>query len=206
MSYKKAKTPKPKEKNTGASRSRTRRKRSRMSARQWGIIAVMLLALIGLILPNFPGKPKPRPDISKVVTQPPVVEPVFQKEGELSFKSAETGEELAKIDIEIADDESQQMMGLMYRKSMDENKGMLFLFDKNDPTTGFWMKNTYISLDIIFADENKKIITIYENTEPLSERSLPPAKPAVYVVEVVAGFVKKHGIKEGDIFDFKTVR
>lgn len=205
MAYKKAKTQKSIDKS-GTAKKKTSRRRSKMTAGQWGIIAVMILGLIGLIIPNLPKSAKPRPDLSKVNTTPPVVEPQFQKEGILSFKSGETGEPITEIDIEIADDESQRMSGLMHRKSMDENHGMLFLFDKNDPTTGFWMKNTHIPLDIIFTNEDKEIITIYENTTPMSTTSLPPKEPALYVIEVVAGFCEKYGIKEGDIFDFESVR
>lgn len=178
-----------------------------MTRGQWGIIIVMAIALIGLIIPNLPktGGDNPRPDLTEIET-PTIPEPQFQKEGELSFKSAETGEEISKLDIEIADDESQKTTGLMHRKSMDENRAMLFVFDPNDPTDGFWMKNTHISLDIIFTNENKEIITIHENTEPLSEVSLRPSEPAIYVIETVAGYCKKYGIKVGDVFDFQTVR
>jgi uncharacterized membrane protein (UPF0127 family) len=206
MSYKKAKTKKSVEKANELKKNRTRRRKSKMTTGQWAIIAVMILGLIGLVIPNLPSKPKPRPDISSANTTPAIVEPVFQKEGELSFIRGENGAQITKIEIEIADDESQRMSGLMHRKSMDENQGMLFMFDKNDPTTGFWMKNTHISLDIIFTNENKEIITIHQNTEPFSERSLPPTEPALYVIEVVAGYCKKNGIKVGDIFDFEVVR
>ena len=205
MAYKKAKTKKSIEKTTEGKKNTSRKRKSKMTAGQWGIIAVMILGLIGLVIPNLPKSSKPRPVLTETTKTNMIVEPQFQKEGELSFKNAD-GEEISKIDIEIADDESQRMSGLMHRKSMDENKGMLFLFDKNDPTTGFWMKNTHISLDIIFTNENKEIITIHENAEPFSERSLPPTEPAIYVIETVAGYCQKHGIKVGDVFDFETVR
>ncbi len=206
MAYKKAKTKKSLEKAAESKKNTPRRRRSKMSAGQWGIIAVMILGLIGLVIPNLPKKSKPRPDLTKVETAPPVVEPVFQKEGELSFISGETGEAITNIDIEIADDDQTKITGLMYRKSMEENTGMLFIFDKSDPTLGFWMKNTHIPLDIIFTNENKEIITIHKNAQPMSETSLRPREPGVYVIEVVAGFCDKYGIKEGDRFDFQTVR
>ena len=65
------------------------------------------------------------------------------------------------------------------------------------------MRNTIIPLDIIFVNSKKKIIKIHKKTEPFSERSLPSFKPALYVVEVNAGFTDKFGIKEGDHIDWR---
>jgi uncharacterized membrane protein (UPF0127 family) len=64
------------------------------------------------------------------------------------------------------------------------------------------MKNTIMSLDIIFVNENKEIIKIHKNTKPYSEESLPSVKPSIYVVEVIAGFCEKYGVKEGDKIEF----
>ncbi len=128
-------------------------------------------------------------------------EPQFKKQGELKFLSSNGKKELRKIDLEFADKDSARMMGLMYRKSMEDTKGMIFIFEKPD-LHSFWMKNTYISLDIIYVDDNKEIVKIYKNTEKLSTKSLPTNKPALYVVEVIAGFCDKYGVKEGDKIEF----
>jgi len=93
------------------------------------------------------------------------------------------------------------MMGLMFRKSMEDTKGMLFIFDKTDMHS-FWMKNTIMSLDILFVNEDKEIVKIHKNTKPYSTESLPSGKPAIYVVEVIAGFTDKYGVKEGDKIEF----
>lgn len=123
--------------------------------------------------------------------------PKFLKEGELSFLNKE-GKEIKKIDIEIADDEQQRAQGLMYRTSMEDAQGMLFKFDKSEPQS-FWMHNTYISLDIIYVNENKEIVKICKNAEPLNEnQNLNSEKNAQYVVEVVGGFSDKYGVAEGD--------
>lgn len=204
MAYKKAKTKKSLEKDT-ARKNSPKRGGKKMTAGQWGIIAVMILGLIGLVIPNLPKKSNPRPELKDIATLP-AVEPVFQKEGILTFNDGATGDAITNIDIEIADDEAQKITGLMYRKSMEENHGMLFIFDKSQPTQGFWMKNTYISIDIIFTNAEKEILTIHKNAEPMSEVSLRPKEPAIYVIEVVAGFCDKYGVKEGDTFDFETVR
>lgn len=128
-------------------------------------------------------------------------EPPFVKQGELEFLKKDTKNVISKIEIEIADDEAKTQQGLMYRKSMAENRGMLFIFPK-PATHAFWMKNTLISLDIIFLDENKKIIKIHKNTTPLSLKDLPSGGLTLYTVEVNAGYTDKYGISEGDLVNF----
>lgn len=130
-----------------------------------------------------------------------VKEPQFVKQGELEFLKKDTKKVISKIDIEIADDDAKTQQGLMYRKSMEENRGMLFIFKKASAHS-FWMKNTLISLDIIFTDENSKIIKIHKNTTPLSTKDLPSGAPTLYVVEVIAGYTDKFGINEGDFINF----
>jgi uncharacterized membrane protein (UPF0127 family) len=120
----------------------------------------------------------------------------FIKEGELTFSDS-TGNQKIKIDIEIADDEYQRQLGLMNRQSMDELNGMLFIFPE-ERFQSFWMLNTLFSLDMLFINSNKEIVTIHKNTKPLSEQSYPSSKPAQYVLEVNAGFCDRHNIKEGD--------
>lgn len=125
----------------------------------------------------------------------------FTKEGELEFIDADD-ELITKIDIEIADDDLQTQRGLMYRRSMRQNRGMLFIFPDSQERS-FWMKNTLLSLDIIYLDENKEIVSISENAPPKSEQSIWSEKPAKYVVEVNAGFVSQFQIKVGDRISFK---
>lgn len=86
----------------------------------------------------------------------------------------------------------------MYRRSMADTQGMLFKFDKAEPQS-FWMHNTYISLDIIYVNENKEIVKICKNAEPLKEnQNLNSEKNAQYVIEVIGGFSDKFGVAEGD--------
>ena len=128
-------------------------------------------------------------------------EPQFIKEGELTFLNKTDKKSIIKIDIEIADNVLEREKGLMYRRSMPDTAGMLFIFEKSKPVS-FWMRNTYIPLDIIFADENKQIVTIQKNTKPLSYESIPSYRKSMYVVEVNAGFCEKYGIKVGDYIKF----
>lgn len=134
--------------------------------------------------------------ISKPVEYP------FVKEGELSFWQATGETELAKIDIELAKTEQERTQGLMFRRSMPDSIGMLFIFDREMPQS-FWMKNTYIPLDILYINSQHQIVSIYRNTVPLSEESLPSAAPALYVLEVIGGFCTEHGINEGDYITFQ---
>ncbi|GBD89252.1 hypothetical protein BMS3Abin03_03202 [bacterium BMS3Abin03] len=120
----------------------------------------------------------------------------FTKEGELTFTDS-LGNVKAKIDLEIADNDFDRQLGLMSRKSMKENQGMLFIFPFERPQS-FWMRNTLISLDMIFVNKNRQIVTIHKNTKVLSDQSYPSSKPAMYVVEVNAGFTDKYNIVVGD--------
>jgi hypothetical protein len=128
-------------------------------------------------------------------------DPQFIKEGELIFLEHNGKKRITKIDIEIADTDYERTRGLMYRHSLPENAGMLFIFDRSEPRS-FWMRNTYIPLDIIFADEKKQIIQIYRKTTPLSYTAMQSKKNAKYVVEVNAGFSDNHGIAVGDRIRF----
>ncbi len=85
----------------------------------------------------------------------------------------------------------------MYRKELPEGRGMLFDF-KREQEVGFWMKNTYIPLDMIFIRADGTIRRIAANTEPLSERMVPAGGPVRYVLEVIGGTARKLGIEPGD--------
>jgi uncharacterized protein len=127
--------------------------------------------------------------------------PRFTKEGELMFLERKTNKRIITIDIEIADNDYERTQGLMHRHSLPHNAGMLFIFERPDPRS-FWMRNTYIPLDIIFADGKKQIVNIREKTEPLSYKAILSNKDAQYVVEVNAGFCDKYKIRVGDRIRF----
>lgn len=131
-----------------------------------------------------------------------IKEPEFKKEGELEFLKKDGKTQIKKIDVELAENDEERMQGMMYRKSMDDEKGMLFIFQREEPQS-FWMKNTIIPLDIMYVNSKKEIVKIHKNTTPFSESSLPSEKPATYVVEVSGGFTDRYGVKEGDIISFE---
>lgn len=99
--------------------------------------------------------------------------------------------------VDIADDAAEQRRGLMYRREMAEEAGMLFLYDEEAPLS-YWMRNTYIPLDIIYIDRAGRIVSIAKDTTPLSERSIPSAGPAIAVLEINAGLSDRFGFADGD--------
>jgi uncharacterized membrane protein (UPF0127 family) len=99
--------------------------------------------------------------------------------------------------VEIADDPVEMMRGLMYRLNMDNEEGMLFIYPDEAIRT-FWMRNTYISLDIIFIKADGTIDSIAEHTTPLSERIIPSEGPSRFVLEINAGQSDALGIEPGD--------
>jgi len=110
-----------------------------------------------------------------------------------------------KIEAQLAQTVLQQTKGLMNVKNLPENQGMLFVF-LDESKKSFWMKNTYIPLDLIFISRDKKIVEIKENFEPCQQKNCPSytsQKKAKYVLEVNGGFCQKHQIKEGDEVRFE---
>lgn len=99
--------------------------------------------------------------------------------------------------VELARTEAERAKGLMFRKELAPDRGMLFDFQK-DQEVAFWMDNTYVSLDMIFIRGDGTIWRIEENTTPLSTRSVPSRGPVRGVLEVVAGTSRRLGIAPGD--------
>lgn len=105
--------------------------------------------------------------------------------------------------MDIANDPEEYSRGLMFKKSLEWNNGMLFVFE-DERTRSFWMKNTLIPLDIIFIDSNLTIVDIKENAQPCIENDNGPCQtyvsdhPAKFVLEVNAGFVQRNDVGVGD--------
>ena len=99
--------------------------------------------------------------------------------------------------VEIADNDADRAKGLMYRKELPEGRGMLFDFHREQEVS-FWMRNTYIPLDMVFIRGDGRILRIAENTEPLSTRLIPSGGPVRAVLEVIGGTARKLGIAPGD--------
>lgn len=108
-----------------------------------------------------------------------------------------------QIYAEVADTQSSRDFGLMFRKSLDENSGMLFVFDDDD-TRGFWMKNTNIPLSIAFLDNSGYILNI-EKMMPHSLCSTYSNGPARYALEMNQGWFDKNKISEGDLVSINKI-
>jgi uncharacterized membrane protein (UPF0127 family) len=110
------------------------------------------------------------------------------------------------LSVEVAQTPDQLEQGLMFRKSLDRNEGMLFIFD-TERELAFWMKNTFIPLSIGFFDKDKKLVDVQE-MEPVGsimDLSIPryvSRKPAMYALEVNRGWFLKNGLKPGARFSF----
>jgi uncharacterized membrane protein (UPF0127 family) len=112
--------------------------------------------------------------------------------------SAVIGE--SSIDVIIADTEESRIKGLSGRKELGSNEGMYFIFDRPGEY-GIWMKDMLIPIDIIWLDSHNEVIYIEENVSTDTyPKVFKPNKPALYVLELNAGFVNEHKIKKGDLF------
>ncbi|MCM5662827.1 DUF192 domain-containing protein [Galbibacter mesophilus] len=127
----------------------------------------------------------------------------FKKEGELTISRGDSII-IEKIDIEIADNEYERQTGLMYRTSMKNNQGMLFVFPDEEQRF-FYMKNTEIPLDIIYINSEKQVVSMVKNAQPRNEASLPSKKPAQYVLELNAGIANEWKLAEGDKISYSKI-
>jgi uncharacterized protein len=114
--------------------------------------------------------------------------------GTLVLKTA-TGDH--NFTIEVATTDQERALGLMFRRSLPENSGMLFIYDPPQPAT-MWMKNTLIPLDMVFISAEGKVHRIESNTEPFSTTVIPSEGEVVGVLELNAGEADKIGLKRGD--------
>jgi uncharacterized membrane protein (UPF0127 family) len=125
----------------------------------------------------------------------------FTKEGSLAILRSETDSIITRLDIEFAESEYETQTGLMYRESMEEHQGMLFIFP-DVAMHSFYMKNTQIPLDIIYIDENLKIASFQKNAQPFNENGLTSKVPVKYVLEINAGLSERLGLTIGDNISF----
>jgi uncharacterized membrane protein (UPF0127 family) len=105
------------------------------------------------------------------------------------------------VKVELARTEAERQRGLMFRQKLDGGTGMLFLFEHMSRLS-FWMKNTYIPLDMLFFDDKKKLLYIEENAEPLTTNARGPDFDTQYVLEVPGGWCKSQGIEVGADAEF----
>jgi uncharacterized protein len=107
------------------------------------------------------------------------------------------GGQRQSFQVEVARNDADRAQGLMYRRAMPANQGMLFDFGRVEPVS-MWMQNTYLPLDMLFVRQDGTVVRIAANTEPLSTRTIPSGEPVLAVLELNAGTSARLGIKPGD--------
>lgn len=126
-----------------------------------------------------------------------VLAPSGSRADEFDSLAVATASGVHTFQVEIAASEAAREKGLMYRRFMPADRGMLFEFDREAPVS-FWMKNTYIPLDMIFIARDGSVTRIAANAEPLSEAIVPSGQPCVAVLELNGGAAARIGLKVGD--------
>jgi uncharacterized membrane protein (UPF0127 family) len=104
--------------------------------------------------------------------------------------------------LEVAATDRARQIGLMHRRSMPQDRGMIFVFPRADDL-GFWMKNTHIPLDIVYLDENGRVVSV-KRMKPLDETRVESDAPAKYAIELNEGAAGRAGVKVGDMLTIPT--
>ncbi|WP_437651211.1 DUF192 domain-containing protein [Sorangium sp. So ce362] len=141
--------------------------------------------------PPTPARPPPKAGPDPACPDDPTG-PFQLATGKVTFLEARAPDVL----VEIARKEQERARGLMYRKSMAENRGMLFVFQQRR-NHSFWMHNTCIPLDMLFIDSDGTIVGIEENTPTLNDSNFDVACPSTYVLELNAGWARRNGVVAG---------
>ena len=113
-----------------------------------------------------------------------------------TLKIATPDAQLHKIDVWIADNDARRMRGLMYVEHMADDAGMLFIYPQPQPIS-MWMKNTHLSLDMLFVSANGRVDSIAENTKPMSTDTISSKGNVLAVIELKAGSAARLNIRPG---------
>jgi uncharacterized membrane protein (UPF0127 family) len=164
--------------------------------RMVGLLALLFLACLGSPGCQWPPSGNSsRPQNGATATNSAAPEVVFYPS---------VGGAPVQVRVELARTPQEQARGLMFRRSLDTDAGMLFLFDRPE-IRRFWMRNCYIPLDMLFLDANRLVVGVEENTIPGDETGRGPDTPAQYVVEVAGGYARSHGLGLGSRVEFHNV-
>jgi len=157
-----------------------------------GLKFFIILFVVGIVLNSCKGESK------NIVKTEPIS---FTKEGQLSISRQKTDTLITQLDIEFAQSEYETQTGLMYRKGMEEDQGMLFIFPE-ERMHSFYMKNTEFPLDIIYIKADSTIANFQENAQPFNEAGLSSQVPIQFVLEVNAGLAEKWLLEVGDKIEY----
>lgn len=164
------------------------------------VALAVLLAVAACTPPPKPGAASaepPPPIATRPAVRIPADAPPEPVPGPRETMTIATAGGIRTFQVEIADTEAERAQGLMYRRSMGPDDGMLFDF-QSEKQNYFWMKNTYIPLDMLFISQDGTIAAIASDTTPLSEDPVGPGVPTLAVLELNAGRAAELGIRPGD--------
>lgn len=157
--------------------------------RRRGVAALALLLACGAPLAAASAQDIPRMD-PRTCRGQPEIKP-------LERLSVKTDRGVQSFQVEVADDDRERQYGLMCRRALAADRGMLFVFPAPRPQR-FWMRNTLIPLDIIYIGANGRVVSISRNVRPLDESGAPSIAPAQFVLELAAGRAAQIGLLPGD--------
>lgn len=168
----------------------------RLIMRVGGVL--LALALLGLVVPVIMSwfTPVASPTQSSSAPAPAEsYEPPFTEEAKGAFVTP-AGDTVAAFALELAETTAETTQGMMFRRSAPEGTGMLFIMPE-ERYQSFWMRNTYVPLDIIYLSEAGTVVSIQANAQPMNETPLPSEGPAKYVLEIAGGSSANLGITPG---------
>jgi uncharacterized membrane protein (UPF0127 family) len=149
-----------------------------------------------------PSKPTSSTPAAKVpVSREGVPAPLDLDRGVVTVATP-TGELRFKVEVAVKDNERQR--GLMYRDHLDDDAGMVFIFEREEALR-FWMKNTWIPLDMLFINDDLEIVGIVENAEPLTLTGRGVDEPSRFVLELKGGSAAARGIVAGQRIGFEGI-
>ncbi len=159
-----------------------------------GTVTVIALtfATVFIVLQLIPSTPIKQVDVK---SQREALDVPFQAEGSVYITSGT--DTLATFQIEVANTETEIRRGLMYRTKLEKSQAMLFDFPQTQVQT-FWMRNTYMPLDILFFDDAGILVDAYTYTVPYSDEKLPSRAEAKYALEINAGLMRDLELEKGN--------
>ena len=156
------------------------------------VIIAVLITLLVVYIPDKNGKT----DSSNLRLS-------FEKQG-MAIIYGTDGKQKAVFDLELAETLEQQRIGLMYRDTMTDNQGMLFVYQAAG-NLNFWMKNTYLPLDLVFFLPDSTIYKIYPDNKPFSESAISPPEKCLMTLELNAGIADRYKLNPGDKIKWQSI-
>jgi hypothetical protein len=162
-------------------------------------MCVTALLLVPTACSEKPSPATPRitaPAPPPATAQPEPSAPSLLPPDGMGLVTFETEKGPARFRVEVVERDESRAQGLMWRRNMARDAGMLFVFPA-DELQSFWMRNTYLPLDMIFVNSQRQVVGVVERAEPLTETPRMVGRPSRYVVELNAGLAREHAITFG---------